>query len=269
MLNDTRIRKLVDYENSADVFNGVDIAGGICYFLWERDYVGECTVVNNTGHNSNQISRRLNEYPIFIRSNKAVSIVRKVLQKETSFLDQTVLTQKPFGLRTFARGKNNTFSGAVKLLSSQGWSYISRHEVTKNSDGIDKYKIIVGRLVPSNGELDVKPGTGYRVITQPRILKPGEINTESYITLGVFNTEQEATNFKLYIKGKFSRFLLRQAVSSVNINRDVFKFVPSLDFTKTWDDQNLYRIFELSEDEISYIEETIRDFEVGGDDSEQ
>ena len=77
-----------------------------------------------------------------------------------------------------------------------------RQEVTKNADGIDKYKVIVGRLVPSNGELDVKPGEGYRVMTNTRILYPGEINTESYITLGIFNTDAEALNFNTYIKGK-------------------------------------------------------------------
>ncbi len=261
MLADKRLRQIVDFESSKDLFEGVDIAGGICYFLWDRDNKGDCYVSNVTGGVEQTEIRSLNEYPIFIRSNEAVKILRKILSQETNFLDQSVSSQKPFGFRTYARGKEKPFPGAIKLLSSKGFGYVSRDEVTKNLDGIDKYKIIIGRLVPSNGELDVKPGDGYRVMTNTRILLPGEINTESYITLGMFTTENEAQNFNVYIKSKLPRFLLRQAISSVNINREVFKFVPQLDFSKQWNDEKLYEKYGLSEEEIAFIESMIKPME--------
>lgn len=176
-------------------------------------------------------------------------------------MDECVLTQKPFGFRTYARGNDTPFPGAIKLLSSKGFGYVRRDEVEKNADGIDKYKVIVGRLVPSNGELDVKPGEGYRVITTPRILEKGEINTETYITLSILDTREEAVNFTNYLKGKLPRFLLRQAVSSVNINREVFKFVPRLDFKQEWTDEQLYKRYGLSQSEIEHVERTIRLFE--------
>ena len=168
------------------------------------------------------------------------------------------LSQKPFGFRTYARGKAKPFQNSVTLYHSQGKGYVRRDEIEKNADLVDKYKVIVGRLVPSNGELDVKPGEGYRVMTDTKILKPGEINSESYITIGVFDTEVEVNNFNNYIKNKFPRFLLRQAVSSVNINREVFKFVPLLDFHREWTDIDLYKRYGLSDDEISYVESLIR-----------
>lgn len=263
MLADKRIRYLMDYETSKDCFEGVDIAGGICYFLWDRDHKGKCKIVNFSKDAPVTEERDLDEYPIFIRSNEAVRILRKVLRQETTFMDDTVLSQKPFGFRTYARGEENPFPGAIKLLSSKGWGYVKRSEVEKNADGIDKYKVICGRLVPSNGELDVKPGEGYRVMTNTKILGPGEINTETYITLGIFNTEEEALNFNTYIKSKLPRFLLRQAISSVNINREVFKFVPRLDFHRSWNDQMLYEKYGLSTEEIAYVEYLIRAFEEG------
>lgn len=264
MLGDSRIRQLTDFESSKDCFEGVDIAGGICYFLWDRDHKGNCHVVNKNSVGEYADNRLLDEYPIFIRSNEAVSILRKVLSQERNFMDQIVSSQKPFGFRTYARGKAKPFPGSIKLLSSQGIGYVDRSEVTKNEEYIDKYKVIIGRLVPSNGELDVKPGEGYRVMTSTRILKPGEINTESYITLGCFTTEGEIKNFDEYVRCKLSRFLLRQAISSVNINREVFKFVPLLDYSKRWTDEILYQKYKLSEDEIQYVENLIRPLDCAG-----
>lgn len=258
MLADRRVRKLVDYETSKDCFEGVNIAGGVCYFLWDRDHKGDCTVSNMAAGKCSSETRALNEYSIFIRSNAAVHILRKVLKKENHFMDDTVLSQKPFGFRTYARGEKAPFVGSVKLLTSQGWQYVTKSSVEKNADGVDKYKVICGRLVPSNGELDIKPQDGYRVMTNPQLLMPGEINTETYITLGIFETENEAENFQFYIKEKFPRFLLRQAISSVNINREVFKFVPHLDFSRKWTDEDLYEKYDLTEEERAFVEQTMK-----------
>lgn len=262
MLSDKRITTLVDYETSKECFDGVNIAGGICYFLWDRDNPSEkCTIKNLSKQSSVIESRSLSEFPIFIRSNEAVHVLRKVLNQESHFMDDMVLSQKPFGFRTYARGLDKPFPNSVKLLTSKGWCFVSRSDVGKNADGIDKYKVICGRLVPSNGELDVNPEDGYRVMTTPQMLMPGEINTETYITLGIFDTEKEAKNFISYMNGKLSRFLLKQAISSVNINREVFKFVPHLDFTEEWSDERLYNRYGLSDEEISVVEKTIRPLE--------
>lgn len=156
MITDKRIRTIVDYESSKDCFDGVDIAGGVCYFLWDRDYSGECRVVNMTAFSQTEASRYLDEYDIFIRSNYAIRILRKVLSVENHFMDESVLSQKPFGFRTYARGKEKPFPGAVKLFTSKGFGYVHRDEVSKNAEGIDKWKVITGRFVPSNGELDLR-----------------------------------------------------------------------------------------------------------------
>jgi hypothetical protein len=117
MLNDKRIRKLVDYPDSRRVFPSVDVAGGICYFLWDRDNSGDCRIVEFEHEmGPSEVTRPLleNGAEVFIRSNRALSILRKIMKVETGSdslllpedkrFDKQVSSQKPFGLRTFFRG---------------------------------------------------------------------------------------------------------------------------------------------------------------------
>lgn len=261
MLNDAHVRKLVDYESSKDCFDAVNIAGGICYFLWDRDHAGQCKITNWSNDNPVVMERQLNEFPILIRSNLAVSIVHKVLNVNPDVHSNHAYPRNPFGFATNYRGRSEQKPGDIELLTSVGFCYVSRKEVTKNADIIDSYKVLIGRLVPSNGELDVNPKDGYKVITDTRIIGPGQINTETYLDIGVFDTEREAVNFDKYLKSKLPRFLLRQAISSLNVTRECFRFVPYLDFKEEWTDQKLYKTYGLTDEEISFVEYTIRPME--------
>ncbi|WP_273305690.1 Eco57I restriction-modification methylase domain-containing protein [Victivallis lenta] len=261
MLNDARIRKLIDYESSKDCFAGVNIAGGICYFLWDREHPGKCVISNVVGGKTNSLQRRLNEFPILIRSNMAISIVHKVLQTGLAPHSDFAYPRNPFGFQTNFRGKAKKETGDIEIVTSVGIQYIPRSSVIKNADIIDSYKILIGRLVPSNGELDVDPKDGYKVITDTRIIGPGQINTETYLDIGVFPTEEEAVNFEKFLHCKFTRFLLRQAISSLNVTRECFRFVPHENFKESWTDEKLYKKYGLSEEEIAFVESMIRPME--------
>ncbi len=258
MLTDSHIRELVDYESSKDCFDGVNIAGGICYFLWDRDHSGECKITNMVGGATNIMERSLSEFSILIRSNMATSIVHKVLAKTTDVWSNHALPRNPFGFATNYRGREEKRPGDIEIITSKGIQYVSRQEVKKNTDAIDSYKVLIGRLVPSNGELDVNPRDGYKVITDTRIIGPGQINTETYLDIGVFHTEIEALNFDKYLKSKFVRFLLRQAISSLNVTRECFRFVPNEDFTQEWTDEKLFQKYDLTVEECDVIEHCIR-----------
>ncbi|MBD5093169.1 MAG: restriction endonuclease [Subdoligranulum sp.] len=258
MLNDNHIRKIVDYESSKECFDGVNIAGGICYFLWERDHAGMCEITNIQGETANINIRKLNEFPIFIRSNLAVSIVRKVIDSGVDMHSNHAYPRNPFGFSTNYRGRDKKEPGDIELLTSTGFQYIRKTDIQKNTDIIDSYKVLIGRLVPSNGELDVDPKNGYKVITDTRIIEPGQINTETYLDIGVFSSKNEAQNFEQFLHCKFPRFLLRQAISSLNVTRECFRFVPYEDFTQEWTDEKLYRKYGLTEKEVNFVEQTIR-----------
>lgn len=259
MLCDRRIVQLYDFINSRDCFSTVDIAGGLCYFLWDKDSETDCIVTNISGLNRNSLSRPLNEFDeIFIRSNEAMSIIHKVKDKTNNFLDTSVSAIDMFGFPSKARGKSSPFKDAVSLIHSQGTGYVSRSEVKKNADLIDKWKVTIGILVPCNGEVGIDPNKGYKSITTPKILRPGEITTFSYIVLGTFDTEKEAINFKQYMHCKFSRFMLRLTFSSMHIAKSNFMFVPVQDFTEEWTDNKLYQKYLLTNEEINLIEKTMR-----------
>lgn len=261
MLNDKHIRNLVDYESSKDCFAGVNIAGGICYFLRDREYTGDCEITNVLSTGNTVAKRPLNEFPILIRSNLAVSIVHKIIESGVDVWSNHAYPRNPFGFATNYRGREERLKNDIEILSSVGFRYVDRNDVKKNTDIIDHYKILIGRLVPSNGELDVDPKDGYKVITDTRIIAPGQINTETYLDIGVFKTEQEALNFENFLKSKLPRFLLRQAISSLNVTRECFRFVPCEDFTEEWTDEKLYKKYGLTEEEIAFVEATIRPME--------
>ena len=262
MLNDNHIIKLIDYSNSKDCFPTVDIAGGLCYFLWAHDEGEECEVTNHVGSDVSTMNRRLNEFQdIFIRSNQALSIIHKVKNETDVFMDQFVQPIDAFGFPSKARGSVEKEDGMISLIHSQGTGYVTRNEVSKHSELIDKYKITIGILVPSNGEVGIDPAKGYKSITMPRILKPGEVTTFSYLVLNTFDNENEAINFKHYMMCKFTRFMMRVTYSSMHISRANFIFVPTLNFKESWNDEKLYKKFGLSNEEIKVIEKTMRPME--------
>ena len=194
----------------------------------------------------------IREYLITKNINKKVNDLHKSAVKYVNAKAQATIIHNiedqltEDELRIYKRGRNQ-----------------KSHTSPKNADIIDSYKVLIGRLVPSNGELDVDPKDGYKVITDTRIIGPGQINTETYLDIGVFKTLEEAQNFEAFLHTKFARFLLRQAISSLNVTRECFRFVPTEDFTQSWDDQKLYAKYGLSEEEITLIETTIRSMDGG------
>ena len=195
---------------------------------------------------------------IFIRSNESLSIIHKVLRRSEHFLTERVQPIDAFGFPSAARGEKEPFDGCISLIHSQGTGYIKRSDVKKNAELIDKYKATISILVPCNGEVGIDPSKGYKAITTPRIEIPGEVNTFSYLVLGAFDTEEEIKNYKQYLMCKFTRFMLRLTYSSMHIARANFVFVPDQDFMETWTDEKLYKKYELTEEEIAFIESTIR-----------
>lgn len=262
MLNDRSIKVLYDFVNADDCFPGVDISGGVCYFLRDATYNGPCKIVNVFGNKSNEQVRDLNQYKILVRSNEAVKIIEKVTGLGEKTLEDSVSSQKPFGLRTYERPDNE---GKYTLRWNGGKGPIEKERILNGQEIIDKWKIIVSRVFFEHaGKVD-KTGKS-RVLSILEILQPGEVCTETYIVVRSFDTEKEANNMYEYLRTKFARFLILQACSSIMITKNSFIFLPVQDFTKTWSDETLYSKYNLSETEISYIESTIKPMSMDGDD---
>src|SRR5665213_65328 len=139
MLGDNRIRRIVDFENVNDVFPGIDLAGGVCYFLWDRDNSGLCSVTNVHGSSETTSERKLDEFKTFIRHGAAVSIVRKVVERDEARMNKQVSGRKPFGLATTERPKK---SGDLILRWQKGEGPYPRDEITAGTETIDRWKVI-------------------------------------------------------------------------------------------------------------------------------
>lgn len=210
MLNDDRIHKLVDYENSADVFPGVDIAGGICYFLWERDYHGPCEVTNFYNGSPVTSLRRLNEFPVFIRHSRAIPIIRKVLAKNENNgtrLSDVISTRKPFGLPSTYPPKSEGIPCWFKQRI--GLQYADPEDVKDERNILDKWKLLIP-FAPIAGQTDFSKPIAFYYDQNTRIAKPGECCTETWLVACAFDTKEEVESFKSYLFTKIVRFLLLQ-----------------------------------------------------------
>jgi hypothetical protein len=260
MLNDDRIRLIRDFLDAKDLFPTADIAGGINYMLWDKSYHGLCNYgCTHLGCTSYE-DRKLNEYTTFIRRNAALDIIKKISKNSKENIESFVSTQTPFGFVTTFRGSSLNFEGALPLLSSGGISYVKREEVKRNSQWIDSYKVIFSKATCEHAGTPDKTGR-YRVFSTMKILKPEEICTQSYLVGGVFGSFEEANNYLSYLKTCFVRFLILQLISTQDISAEKFRFVPLQDFTKPWTDEELYKKYNLSQNEIAFIESMIKPME--------
>jgi site-specific DNA-methyltransferase (adenine-specific) len=254
MLGDNRIRKLVDFEDASEVFPGVDIAGGVCYFLWERDSRGPCEVTNVHKGEKVVSVRKLDEFPTFIRHSQAVSIVRKVLAKKERSMSEQVSSRKPFGLPTNARPRK---SGDLVLRWQNGEGPYPREDVTVGLEMIDKWKVITSYVGYDHAG---NPGSDgrRRVFSRIDVIPPGTICTETYLVVGSYGSQKQAENLVAYMKTRLFRFLVSQFMYSHHITKDAYTFVPILDMNIEWTDEKLYKRYGLTEEEVAFIESKIR-----------
>ena len=270
MLKDNSIKIIHDFFNSEDCFPGIDLSGGICYFLWDRDYSGECTVISHSKDKITTMQRSLleNGMNTFLRFNDAISILRKVqIFNERSF-EEIVSANDPFGydvrvqdsyLRIKPDIKDAVFDNSVKIYyyGSKGKSigYIRRDSVRKNITLVDKLKIYISRSYGERGEFP------YVVIGKPFIGEPYSVCTETYLIIGTYSRKDEAMNVISYMQTKFLRFLVMLKKNTQSATKQVYQLVPMQDFSESWTDEKLYAKYGLTDEEIAFIESMIRPME--------
>ena len=253
-LNDDRYRVIVDYENANECFAGVDIAGGVCFFMWDRDHRGLCNVVTICNGQRTETIRKLNEFGTFIRRAEALHIVQKVLAKKEKLMSDIVSSSKPFGLRTYVRPQEK---GDIKLRWQNGEGPYKRSEIIVGVEMIDKWKVITSYVGYDHAGNPGKDGKR-KVFNKIDILPPGTICNETYLVINSFKTKKEAENMVGYMKTMFFRFLVSQLMFSHHITKTAYQFVPLQDFSHPWTDEMLYKKYDLDKDEIAFIESMIR-----------
>ncbi len=269
MLADDRVRSIDDYLNASDVFPGVGLKGGICYFLWDRDNAGPCSVT--THFKDEPVSTAIRPLlttgaDVFIRFNEGLSILKKVVEVETGDgksvllpdakrFDQLVSSRKPFGLETTFKGKQTKGPKDLLVHQNGGTGYTPRNSISANTHLIDKWKVYVGRAAPGTGNKDTYP---HRILSTPFIGAPGSISSETYLCIGPFDSETEAESAFSYLSCRLTRLLILLHKPSQDATRKVYTFVPTQSWNKTWTDEDLYAKYGITHDEQAFIESLIR-----------
>lgn len=265
MLKDRRISHLFDFINAKECFPTASIGGGINYFLWESNYDGGCYITNIQGGKRDTELRRLDQFPILIRYNSATRIIQKCGSERT--FDEIVNTRNSFGLSSNIRGER---FGDLRLISSEGISWLPRNAVSNSNSLVEKYKILISKVTAEHAGEPDKNGQ-FKIISRMEIISPFDVCTDSYLIIGASEDRLIVENEYKYICTRFARFLLMLSVSSINLSPDKFKLIPLQDFTADSDidwsqsvaeiDRQLYRKYGLDEKEIAFIEEKVRAME--------
>jgi site-specific DNA-methyltransferase (adenine-specific) len=258
MLNDNRLRKLVDYPLSSECFPGVEIKGGICYFLWDRDNKGLCEVKTLRGQTESVRIRPLIEKgsDIFIRYNESIDILRKVLSKKEESFCQQVSSQKPFGLRTYFEGKAEPFKHSIKIYTNNAIGYVNQEDVPQNTNWIKEHKVYITMAYGAGEDFP------HQIINKPIYGAPNTCCSETYLLIGPFPSKKKAINVMSYIQTRFFRFLVLLRKNTQHAAKSVYSFVPIQNFDEPWTDTKLYKKYGLSKDEITFIESMVRPMEL-------
>ncbi len=269
MMNDRHLKRIVDYVNAKDCFPQISISGGVCYLLWDKEHNADCEFVSNINGNRTSETRPLNEFAVLIRYNEAVDIVRRIKNKNETCFDTIISPLMPFGLSTNYRGRKEKSNDDLTLYASDGISYINRSEITKGTELIDKYKVLMSKTSAEHAGEPGKDGM-FRVFTSSmQVISPKDVCTHSYFIIGAFDNKEEARNVLIYLKTRFVRFLVLLSLSAINLSKLVFSFVPLQDFTTASDidwsksvadiDKQLYKKYGLSAEEVAFIGSKVRE----------
>jgi site-specific DNA-methyltransferase (adenine-specific) len=279
MLTDDRLRSIDDYLSASDVFPGVGLKGGVCYFLWDRDNRGTCRVTTHYKDEPLETkSRQLLEegVDVFIRFNEGLAILKKVvgvesggakslLLPEKKRFDALVSSRKPFGLETTFKGKMAKSKGDVLVYQNGGTSYIPRSSVSTGVHLIDKWKVYTGYAAPGTGNKDTYP---HRIISTPFLGEPDTISSETYLCIGPFDSRRQAESVLSYLSCRLTRLLILLHKPSQHTTRKVYTFVPKQTWTKRWTDKDLYAKYGLTASEIAFVEKLVRPMVLDGGDDE-
>lgn len=253
MLHDDRLDELHDFTNANDCFPGVEIKGGVSYFRWNKNYHGPCNIYSHQKEKILSYAQRNLLEPncdVFIRDNGAISILRKVQCLQEKTMDSIASSQRPFGLAT--NFSDFLSKGKIKIYANKNEGYINKEKITKNIDLINKWKLLTPKAIGSGN---------YNDKVKPILAAPNSVCTETYIVLGSYPSKEYAKNAISYINTKFFHFLMGLKKNTQDALAKVYSFVPLQDFSKPWTDEELYKKYKFTQEEIDFIESMIRPME--------
>ena len=279
MLQSNKFRVIHDFENASECFPGVEIKGGVNYFLWEKDYNGKCQYFFHQAQDKKVLERYdyldSKNAGIVVRDPQAYSILAKIEGVEGAYYNDTdanfsglvsakhffdnseLLTSNWTGYKK-DRDEIHSIKYYLNVDRERTYRWIGGHQLPKNSATKDLHKV----FIPAAG------GSGYddQILGKPFYGEPNSVCSQTFLVIGYDPkkhnyTELECQNIIKYIQTRFFRYLVSIKKKTQNGPRGVYQFVPLQDFSKPWTDKELYEKYGLSQEEIDFIESMIKPME--------
>uniref|UniRef100_B3ENH0 site-specific DNA-methyltransferase (adenine-specific) n=1 Tax=Chlorobium phaeobacteroides (strain BS1) TaxID=331678 RepID=B3ENH0_CHLPB len=263
MLESGQIRDLVDFPNSGDAFPGVQIKGGVCYFLWEQKYCGRSKVTTIRGEEEfGPHDRDLSEFDVFVRDPRASDILHKVRTTAQKGMDELVSNREPFkwesNFNGFHEKKKNGDIALYRIEpGNRRVDWVARSKVVKNEHLVDKWKIFVPKAYGAGESVP------HQILGISVLAPPPSACTGSYLAIPA-DSEVAARSIQSYYTTKFFRFLVSLRKITQDAFSHMYSWVPQQSWDRTWTDELLYKKYKLTKEEIGYIESVIRPMEIQG-----
>ncbi len=258
MQHTPHLSKIKNFSNANDVFPSVDINGGVCFIYLDKDHQGDTRFTDK----KNLIDINLREFDIIPDDPKAFSLLKKIQSKwGAKYVGEVAWARKPFGISTDFFNKHEeaatSSKSSIRCMSrNRIIKYVDIKHIKKNIDKINHWKVSVPKAVGGS--------KGKRRSTIPLnqfiLIEPGMITTETYNIIDTFKNKQEAINFIKYLKTDFVRYLvgLRKITQDLPANR--WNWIPYLDMSRVWCENDIYDFFKISKDEIINIKTKIQEW---------
>lgn len=265
MLADRRICELVDFPADKDVFPGVEVKAGVCYFLWDASHDGECDVTTIRGGEAvGPVKRKLGEFDVFVRDSRAMSILHKVLKQGGKSINTILARDKEFGWTSNFDGfHSKERAGDVPLYyirkMKRDVGYIARKEVTKSAQLIDTWKVLVPQAF--NGGDSVP----HQILGKPLIAPSPSVCTQSFLFFSV-GSEKHAKSLQSYYTTRLFRFLVSLRKITQHATHSTYLWVPMQKWSHTWSDEQLYEMYGITKKEQAFIESQVRPMTLEGGD---
>lgn len=256
MLHDKRICEIHDFVDPSECFDGVQIKGGVCYFLWDREHQGDCKVSSHSGGKVCSVMLRPlleDGLETFIRHNNAIDIFRKVNKKHEASFSALVSPQTPFGIiSSFKNFHQEMNAGDVKFYTNANKGFIGENHILAHKEWIEEWKVYISAAYGA-GE-----GFPHQIINKPFVGEKRSCCSQTYLLIGPFENENICNNVISYIRTRFFRFMVMLKKNAQHAMRGVYQFVPMQDFSKPWTDEELYEKYGITKEEQEFIESMIR-----------
>ena len=277
MLNDEHFKVLFYEQDSSKVFSNTDIKGGVVVSYRDNTQVYGAIETFTPFLELNSIIKK-------VTKSNGFATIMDIIYIQNRYDLEKLYADKPecksligsngkdsrFEKNSFAKMPVFSKEDSIDSIRTIGvfenkrtWRFISAKYVDKNHENLNKYKVV---MPVANGS-----GEFGQILSSPFVAKPQEAYTRSFIGIGAFDELSSAEALLKYLKSKFARAMLCVLKVTQMNNKDVWKYVPLQDFTSNSDidwsksiseiDQQLYKKYGLTPDEIKFIETHVKEME--------